>query len=238
MQTGKDPENHFETTLSRSLRSHVAEDITRAQAVLEEVNEFKLRRYSPRDVLYHQDHDADTVYLIKSGLVKLISHLPTGRARIVRLNSENQWIGLEGLLDKRYAHHAEAYDEVEAYAISRSSLQHLRDHTPHIYCNVLEHWYRHLQQADRWIAGFSTGCIKSRVANLIEYLADLEYGAQSERVKLLTVSEMGEILGVTPESVSRILAEFKRNDILHHTPTAPKEVYEFEAGRLQQEARV
>jgi CRP/FNR family transcriptional regulator len=33
-------------------------------------------------------------------------------------------------------------------------------------------------------------------------------------VSLLTVGEMAEIIGVTPESVSRIMADFKRKGIL------------------------
>jgi len=53
-----------------------------------------------------------------------------------------------------------------------------------------------------------------RVARLLKYLAELEYDKPLDRVELLTVCEMAEILGVTQESVSRILATFKRRAIL------------------------
>jgi CRP/FNR family transcriptional regulator len=47
---------------------------------------------------------------------------------------------------------------------------------------------------------------------------------------------MSEILGVTPESVSRIVATFKRSDILQKQSDSLREVYRLDSLRLQQEA--
>jgi CRP/FNR family transcriptional regulator len=46
------------------------------------------------------------------------------------------------------------------------------------------------------------------VARLVDFLSKFEYGEATNRVNLMTVHEMADMLGVTPESVSRILAEF------------------------------
>jgi CRP/FNR family transcriptional regulator len=48
---------------------------------------------------------------------------------------------------------------------------------------------------------------------------------------------MSEILGVTPESVSRIVATFKRRNILKKHAESMGEVYRLDTRRLQQEAR-
>jgi DNA-binding MarR family transcriptional regulator len=48
---------------------------------------------------------------------------------------------------------------------------------------------------------------------------------------------MAEILGVTQESVSRILATFKRRDILKKQPDPIREIYRLDAARLQREAQ-
>jgi CRP/FNR family transcriptional regulator len=45
----------------------------------------------------------------------------------------------------------------------------------------------------------------------------LENNASPDLVELLTCEEMASVLGVTPESVSRTLAEFKRQRILQRT---------------------
>jgi CRP/FNR family transcriptional regulator, anaerobic regulatory protein len=195
------------------------------------------KRYLAKEVIYHESDRIDRIYVIRSGLVKLLSYLPNGRARIVRLHASNQWIGLEGLLGQPYEHTAIAVGDVEIQHISIHSLQHLNHDNPGVLGQLLCQWHGALVHADRWISDFSTGGIKSRVARLLEFLAELEYGQPLNRVELLTVCEMAEILGVTQESVSRILATFKRRDILQKQSDPSGEIYRVDAPSLQREAQ-
>ena len=48
---------------------------------------------------------------------------------------------------------------------------------------------------------------------------------------------MAKMLGVTQENVSRILATFKRGDILQKESDPMREIYRLDAPRLCQEAR-
>ena len=195
------------------------------------------KRYLAKEVIYHESHRIDRLYVIRCGLVKLLSYLPNGRARIVRLHASNHWIGLEGLLGQPYEHTAIAVGDVEVQHISIHNLQHLNHDNPGILGQLLCQWHGALIHADRWISDFSTGGIKPRVARLLEFLAELEYGQPLERVELLTVCEMAEILGVTQESVSRILASFKRCDILQKQSDPSREIYRVDAPSLQREAQ-
>jgi CRP-like cAMP-binding protein len=45
------------------------------------------RRYLAKEVIYRESDRADRICVIRSGLVKLLSYLPNGRARIVRLHA-------------------------------------------------------------------------------------------------------------------------------------------------------
>jgi CRP/FNR family transcriptional regulator len=195
------------------------------------------RRYLAKEVIYRESDRADRIYVIRSGLVKLLSYLPNGRARIVRLHAGNHWIGLEGLLGQPYEHTAIAVGDVEVRHVAIHSLQRLNRDNPGVFAQLLSQWHGALVHADRWISDFSTGGIRPRVARLLGFLAELEYGLPLERVELLTVCEMAEILGVTQESVSRILATFKRGDILQKQPEASREIYRIDAPGLQREAR-
>jgi CRP/FNR family transcriptional regulator len=197
----------------------------------------RTKRYLPKDVIYRESEQGDRVYVVRSGLVKLLSYLPNGRARIVRLHAGDHWIGLEALLGQPYEHTAIAVADVEVRHIPIHSLQRVNRDNPGMLGQLLCQWHGALVHADRWIADFSTGGIKPRVARLLEYLAEIEYGWPLDRVELLTVCEMAEILGVTQESVSRILATFKRGDILQRQSHPVREIYRLDARRLQQEAR-
>jgi DNA-binding transcriptional ArsR family regulator len=74
-------------------------------------------------------------------------------------------------------------------------------------------------------------------ARLLKYLAELEYGQPRNRIELLTVNEMAEILGVTPESVSHHIAAFKRVAILKKDDDPLRDIYQLDVARLQQEAQ-
>jgi CRP/FNR family transcriptional regulator len=200
-------------------------------------NAGRSKRYLAKEVIYRESDRADSIYVIRSGLVKLLSYLPNGRARIIRLHASDHWFGLEGLLGQRYEHTAIAVGDVEVQNVAIHSLQRLKRDKPELFAQLLCQWHGALVHADRWIAEFSTGGIKPRVARLLEFLAELEYGRPLERVELLTVCEMAEILGVTQESVSRILATFKRCEVLQKLSQQPQEIYRIDAEELQREAR-
>lgn len=195
------------------------------------------KRYQAKEVIYRESERVDGIYVIRSGLVKLLSYLPNGRARIVRLHASNHWIGLEGLLGQSYEHTAIAVGDVEIQHVAIHRLQRLNRDNPGVLGQLLCQWHGALMHADRWISDFSTGGIKPRVARLIEFLAELEYGQPLDRVELLTVCEMAEILGVTQESVSRTLATFKRRAILRKQSDPSREIYRVDATGLQREAQ-
>jgi len=181
--------------------------------------------YSAKEIVYSEGAEADTVIFIRSGMVKLISHLPNGRARIVRVHAKGAWLGLGGLLEQPYEHTAIAVEDTDVYRIPVSELMRIKTDEPFLYCRLIEHWFEYLQEADLWIAEFSTGSIKARVARLVNFLSEIEEKSSPDEVKLLTCEEMAEILGATPESVSRVLAEFKRKNILFPSPLHAAEFY-------------
>lgn len=208
----------------------------RPAAVAHLYGEGKRRAYRGKEVIYHQGESIDTVRLIRRGLVKLLSHLPNGRARIVRLHGEGHVLGLEGLLARPFEHTAVAVGDVELECVPLERLVRLERENPWALTGLLYQWHDALAQADRWIAEFSTGAIKSRVARLLQYLASIERGRAMGTVGLLTVGEIGEILGATPESVSRHLAAFKRRDILRRAAGSSSKTYRLDIEQVRREA--
>jgi CRP/FNR family transcriptional regulator len=170
--------------------------------------------YEPGEVVFYEGDEVEVAYVICRGLVKLISYLPNGRARIVRLHGRGSVLGLVGLMRHPHEHTAIAVEDTRGYRIPLSLLQGVSRDDPETYSGLLEHWYQYLDTADTWITEFSTGPIRARVARLIQFLESIEHKSNAHRVTLLTSEEMAEILGVTPESVSRIIAEFKRKHVL------------------------
>lgn len=170
--------------------------------------------YAPGDTLYHEGTEIEALLVIHRGRVKLVNYLENGRARIVRLHNRGAVIGLNGLMDEAHAHTAVAIDAVSLYHLPMHLIKPVKDDDPEAYCRLLEYWHAYLNTADTWITEFSTGTIRGRVARLIRFLIENDDETGPSEVSLLTVEEMADILGVTPESVSRVMAELKRRKIL------------------------
>lgn len=170
--------------------------------------------FAPGEALYRESDSARNLYVIKQGLVKLVSHLPNGRVRIVRLHARGSLVGLGSFFEATHRHSAVAVGQVVADSIPLAALRRLRDSDPLAYCDLLERWQAQLGDADTWITEFSTGSIRARVARLVNFLSELENAENATEVRLLTCEDMAAVLGVTPESVSRVLAEFKRGRML------------------------
>jgi CRP/FNR family transcriptional regulator len=121
---------------------------------------------------------------------------------------------LGGLLNPVTEHAVVTVGPVEAYRLPLQELRRLKETKPSLYCALTETWYECLQEADLWITQFSCGSVRARVARLVNFLASLDPQGASSEVALLTCEEMAGVLAVTPESVSRVLADFKRSGLL------------------------
>jgi CRP-like cAMP-binding protein len=186
-------------------------------AVRELLHYFKTTKklYFPsQQVIFNQSTSADSIYIIIKGMVKLLVYLPNGKARIVRLHGPGSVLGLTGMIKQLHEHKAVVVHDVVLLKIATYSLKLLRRQYPEKLLGIVEKVFENLNMADAWITQFSTGSIKARVARLITFLSYLETETSPDIVELLTCEEMASVLGVTTESVSRILAEFKRQQIL------------------------
>lgn len=194
------------------------------------------RYFAPQNTLFREGVASSEVFMIVTGIVKLVRHLPNGRARIVGLHGPGAVLGMFSGRPSQYLslHSAVTLGPVATECWSRSRLQQLRRERPDNYIDLLERFHEQASQADLWITEFSTGRIKSRVARLVLFLERIEAGLSQGEVELLTCQEMGEILGITPESVSRVIAGMKREHLLVHAPSEKGESFSCDRLALQE----
>ena len=207
------------------------EVVLKGQANL--IDSVSSRTYEAGEVLYQHDEDSKILFIVRHGLVKLQTYLPNGRTRIVRMHKRGSLIGLNGLMDHSHDHTAIAVDEVSVFLIPHTELIRWKEREPQLYAQLMEKWYEYLNYADTWITDFSTGNIKGRVARLLLFLARFETDTGPQVVELLTTDEMSDILGVTPESVSRVVAEFKREGLLEPIENNPESLFSCDVEKIE-----
>ena len=126
----------------------------------------------------------------------------------MRLAKTSDVIGLESLLDQTYEHEAIAMQNTEICCLPVDTVNQLSNENPTLHKELLLRWQRALSEADTWLTELSTGSARNRVARLILQLSD-ETGEQPE-CRLFAREDLGSMLGITTETASRTIAEFKR----------------------------
>lgn len=189
--------------------------------------------YPKENIIYHEDDQASWVYTIRKGIVKLVRYLSDGTPRIVRLLKVGDAFGFECMVAEKYEHTAIAIKTTEVCRIPVSVISNLDDTSHELHTNLINRWEEHLQYADNFIALLSTGSLRRRIAALMDMLSDLNMNGDREHVELFCRDDIAAMVGVRTESVSRIIAELKREHILEHLEN---EVYRYDRVALQKYA--
>lgn len=164
--------------------------------------------------LYGQAEAAAYLYTIRSGLIKLKVDLPNGGQRIVRLLGPGDLIGMEALVGDPYHHSAIVMQDADLCRIPLDVVSKLDRTSPEVHRALQQRWQRSVDQADLFIASLSTGHAESRMARLLMMLQQNSNTVHAE-FALPSREDMGALLGITTETASRIMAEFKRRGLVH-----------------------
>jgi len=161
--------------------------------------------------LYHAGDQGEYLFTVRSGAFKLIQYLPVGNQRIVRLARATDVLGLEALLEASYQHEAIALQPTEVCRFPARVVKSLIVENPRLHQELMARWQRALTEADAWLTELSTGSARQRVARL---LLRLVRDRDTNECELFSREDMGAMLGITTETTSRTIAEFKRKGLL------------------------
>ncbi len=183
-------------------------DLASVSSLLETVTNTKLAEAS---TIYRQGEPPAAIYSLRSGLIKLSKVSRSGDIRIVRLLGPGAAIGLETLLQHPYEHTAETIGSADVCRIPAPILRQLTKLQPQIHQRLMQQWSRHIEIADKHLLDLSTGAVRDRVLRLLAMLDDIGKGPG---LPLPLNQDCAALLGARIESVSRCMAELKREGIL------------------------
>jgi CRP-like cAMP-binding protein len=121
---------------------------------------------------------------------------------------------LEVLVSDNYQHDAIALQTTEVCRFPTKVVRRLSRENPKLHQELMKRWQRALSEADAWLTELSTGSAKQRIARL---LLRLVRDTQTSECRLFSREDMGAMLGITTETTSRTIAEFKRRSLLIET---------------------
>ena len=171
----------------------------------------------PKDaILFVEGQEPRGVFVLCNGRVKLSTTSAGGKSIIVRIAEAGEVIGLAGALSGTvYELTAEALEPLQANFIPREAfLQFLRQHGEAAVrvAEMLSKIYHATLLEVRYL-GFSSST-SEKLARFLLSLPMVDNNGHSRAVLTLTHKDIGEMIGASRETVTRLFANFKRQGLI------------------------
>ena len=185
--------------------------------------------YEEGEIIFNQNTDSsESIYTLRKGLIKVCKSLPDGRIQIMRVLVPGCLFGIDGFVGETYNHTARALTDCEVCKLPLKELSELRRKNPEIDRAILSRFIKNLRQTEDMLLELGA---KKAPEKLATYILQLSESYKANGLKLssdganlsnkdtwhslpLSRSEIGSLLGLTIETVSRFFSDWKRKGFI------------------------
>lgn len=178
---------------------------------------FVERRFSRDAVVFHEGSDAEALFIVKAGFVKLVALSESGTEATLHILRPGDVFGELAVTEPVRPFTAVAVTEAVLSVLPRRALLDLLDTSPAFARNLLELLSKRLGQVEREFAGLLNAWAHHRLARELLHLA-LDLGVETRDGTLiplrLTHEELSNLIGTTRETVTILLRKFEDMGII------------------------
>jgi len=165
-----------------------------------------LQRAKAGETLFTEGDEADGIYEVVSGMLRLYKLLPDGRRQITGFLSAGQILGIAPR--GKHAYSAEAINDVSLCRYPRVGLDRLIDEVPALARRLLAVTSLELCTAQDQMLLLGRKAAAEKVASFLLLMAD-QQGADDEVAVPMSRGDIADYLGLTTETVSRTFTKLK-----------------------------
>lgn len=172
-----------------------------------------------KTVLFEQGSNADFVFSVSDGVVRLFRLLPDGRRQIIGFAIKGDFLGTA--MSDQHEYTAEAVDCVRVCRIPRGAFQSMLDEKPHLLKKLHEIAGREIHTSQDQIVLLGRKNAEERVAAfLMSYRERLaRISTHSVHIPLpMSRQDIADYLGLTIETVSRTISKLAREKLIVVVP--------------------
>jgi CRP/FNR family transcriptional regulator len=176
-----------------------------------------LCRSGPRQILFRAGDPSKYLYVVREGQLKLTRTDIDGHEHLLNLVGPGYFLGFDAIGNSAYSYSAETLTPTVFCRIKHDDIVWLLAEAPQVSLNILLAVNEQLAQARNMIRALGQKTAIEKVAALLLSLYPPSAAGGSGQAGALHLSrqEMAQILGLTVETVSRIMAELRRQGIIH-----------------------
>jgi CRP/FNR family transcriptional regulator len=172
-----------------------------------------LQTKAPGETLFAEGDDAESVYEVVRGMLRLYKLLPDGRRQIIGFASTGHLLGFapEGVC----VYAAEAITEVTLRRYKRTAFERLIDEAPGFAKRLLTSASHELCAAQNQMLLLGRKAVTEKVASFLLLMVDQQVSDGAESLDVpMTRTDIADYLGLTRETVSRTLTRLKEGGFI------------------------
>ncbi len=178
---------------------------------------FRPARYRRNQILFFEGGIAQHLFALHSGLVKVVKSLENGKDRITGVVFPGELFGLESLTDASYPLTAVALRDCEICAAPREDFSTYLRTNPDIAIGMVRFLVGELERVRTQVTDMSFKDARMKLATFLLSLITSDTPVSNGTVNLtlpLSRQEISEVLELSPETISRTLSSFRREQLL------------------------
>ena len=178
---------------------------------------FRPARYRRNQILFFEGGSAQHLFALHSGLVKVVKSLENGKDRITAVLFPGELFGLESLTDVSYPLTAVALRDCEICAAPREDFSTYLRTNPEIAIGMVRFLVGELERVRKQMTDMSFKDARMKLATFLLSLITPDTPTSNGTVNLtlpLSRMEISEVLELSPETISRTLSSFRREQLL------------------------
>jgi CRP-like cAMP-binding protein len=166
-------------------------------------------QFGQNETIFNEGDELQSSYKIVSGAVRLSRITEDGRRQIVEFRGPGEFIGFEWV--GHYALSAEAVRDVTAVRYVRTRVDRMLEQHADARDSIMALIREELRAAHEHLVTLGCQSAKERVSTFLLQLAHRAKANDGDTIKIeLGRQDMADYLGLTLETISRTLSEFKR----------------------------
>ena len=178
---------------------------------------FRPARYRRNQILFFEGGSAQHLFALHSGLVKVVKSLENGKDRITAVLFPGELFGLEALTDVSYPLTAVALRDCEICAAPREDFSTYLRTNPDIAIGMVRFLVGELERVRKQMTDMSFKDARMKLATFLLSLITPDTPTSNGTVNLtlpLSRMEISEVLELSPETISRTLSSFRREQLI------------------------
>ena len=169
------------------------------------------------EYLYRAGETFESVYAVRSGTIKAINITNDGQEQVTGFYLPGEILGMDGIAQNHYTNSAIALETAAICEIPFSKLEGLSLQLPSLQRHFFQLMSREITSDQQLITLLSKNSAEERIASLLLSISTRNHNrhlsATSFRLPM-SRADMGNYLGLTIETVSRVLSRFQKSSIL------------------------